>query len=234
MNSIAIVLARGGSKRLPRKNVLPLAGKPMLAWTVEAALQSRRFARVLVSTDDSDIAEVGRACGAEVPFLRDAAMDDLAPSSEATLVALRQAQEHWGERYDVVAQLMANCPLRAAADISAALDNFLARGAEAQISCFKYGWMNPWWAAQLNAQSVPEYLFPQARQQRSQDLPALFCPSGAIWIAQTQALQAHRTFYSPNHILYPMSWMSALDIDDDGDLQMAEACFALRAHGATV
>jgi CMP-N-acetylneuraminic acid synthetase len=228
VTSIAIVLARGGSKRLPRKNVLEVAGKPMLAWTVEAAVQSGRFSRVLVSTDDAQIAELGRSFGAEVPFLREGAADDMSPSSEATLLALRQASDHWGERYDVVAQLMANCPLRAARDVVAAYDNFIARDVESQISCFRYGWMNPWWAAQLTTHGSPTYLFPEARLARSQDLPPLFCPSGAIWIARVPILEVHRTFYSPNHILHPMRWMSALDVDDESDLEMARVCFAQR------
>lgn len=224
---IAIILARGGSKRLPRKNVLPLGGRPMLAWSVSAALDAGCFDRVLVSTDDAGIAAVAREAGAEVPFLRDAAADDQAPSSEATLVALRQAEAHWDERYDTVAQLMANCPLRNARDIRDAMTAFDSGAAPAQISAFRFGWMNPWWAARLQADGQPDWLFPEARSARSQDLPPLYCPSGALWLARRAALMAAGTFYAPGHVLFPMSWMSAMDIDDEDDLRMAEACFHL-------
>ena len=231
MSRIAIILARGGSKRLPRKNILDLGGKPMLGWTVGAALQSDCFTHVLVSTDDEEIAEVGRAFGAVVPFLRSAASDDQASSSEATLVALAQAEQYWSIRYDVVAQLMANCPLRTAIDIQQAVDAFARSPAPAQISVFRFGWMNPWWAAKLKLGQEPEYLFPEARLARSQDLPPLYCPSGAIWLANRDELVAKGSFYLPGHVLHPMDWMSALDIDDEDDLRMARACFTMRLNG---
>jgi len=228
MSHIAIILARGGSKRLPHKNILDFYGKPMLAWTVEAALQSGQFDRVLVSTDDPEIAEIGRAFGADVPFLRNAAHDDVATSSQATLAALNQAEDFWGCRFDVVTQLMANCPLRDSEDIIRAVKNFDHDHHPSQISCFRFGWMNPWWAVKLDAQGLPNYLFPEARSARSQDLPPLFCPSGAIWIARTQTLISEKTFYVPGHTLYPLSWVSAMDIDDAEDMEMAKACFLIK------
>lgn len=228
---IAIILARGGSKRLPRKNILEFHGKPMLAWSIEAALQSGQYEHVLVSSDDPEIAEVARAFGGEAPFLRDAAADDIAPSSQATLAALVQAERYWGEEYHAVSQLMANCPLRDADDIRSAVRNFTASGADAQICSFRYGWMNPWWAAKLDEGGRPDYLFPEARMARSQDLPPLYCPSGAIWIARAPVLKSAGTFYAPNHVFHPLNWVSAMDIDDAEDLEMARACFMVKRAG---
>jgi len=225
---IAVILARGGSRRLPRKNILEINGKPMLAWSIEAAVQSGQYDRIVVSTDDQQIAEIGRSFGAEVPFLREEAADDLTPSSEATLAALRQSEEYWGEQYDVVSQLMANCPLRDAEDITGAVQNFINKGAESQICCFRFGWMNPWWAARLDERGRPDYLFPEARVARSQDLPHLYCPSGAIWIANSSVLKSAKTFYIPGHIFHLLSWISAMDIDDAADLEMAQACFLIK------
>lgn len=230
MKHIAIILARAGSKRLPRKNILDFHGKPMLAWTIEAALQSAQYDHVLVSTDDSEIAEIARSFGAEVPFLRDSAADDITPSSEATLVALRQAEQYWGEQFDAVSQLMANCPLRNVADITAAVQNFITHDVESQICSFRFGWMNAWWAARLDDESKPNYLFQEARVARSQDLPPLYCPSGAIWVARVPAFKSAKSFYSPNHIFHPLSWMSAIDIDDTEDLEMAKACFLIKKN----
>jgi len=231
MKHIAIILARGGSKRLTGKNVLDFHGKPMLAWTIEAALQSAQYKHVLVSTDDPEIAEIARSFGAQVPFLRNSGADDNTPSSEATLNALRQAEQHWGEQFDVVSQLMANCPLRDADDITAAVQNFINQSAESQICSFRFGWMNPWWAAKLDPQGNPEYLFPEARVARSQDLPPLYCPSGAIWIARGPALKSAKTFYVPTHIFHSLSWISAMDIDDAEDLEMAKACYLIKKSG---
>lgn len=231
MKHIAVILARGGSKRLPRKNILDFHGKPMLAWSVEAALQSGQFDQVLVSTDDPEIADIARSFGAAVPFLRNSAQDDMASSSEATLAALSQAEAHWSIRFDVVTQLMANCPLRDAGEIRSAVETFTSREAPSQISCFRFGWMNPWWAAKLDAQGTPHYLFPEARLERSQDLPPLYCPSGAIWIARTLSLKTEKTFYAPGHTFHPLNWISAMDIDDAEDMEMAKACFLIKQQG---
>lgn len=231
MKHIAVILARGGSKRLPRKNILDFHGKPMLAWSVEAALQSGQFDQVLVSTDDREIADIARSFGAAVPFLRNSAQDDMASSSEATLAALNQAEEHWNIRFDVVTQLMANCPLRDAGEIRCAVETFASRKAPSQISCFRFGWMNPWWAAKLDAQGTPDYLFPEARLERSQDLPFLYCPSGAIWIARARSLKTEKTFYAPGHTFHPLNWISAMDIDDAEDMEMAKACFLVKQQG---
>jgi CMP-N-acetylneuraminic acid synthetase len=230
MKHIAIVLARGGSKRLPRKNILDFHGKPLLAWTVEAALQSGLYDRVLVSTDDPEIAEIARGAGAAVPFLRDTAADDITPSSEATIVALGQAERHWGEKFEVVSQLMSNCPLRDAADIRAAVSNFKNSLAPSQVSCFRFGWMNPWWAFKLNSKGGYDRMFPEAWTSRSQDLPPLYCPSGALWIARAAELRAAKTFYMPEHIFHELTWMSAMDIDDAEDLEMARACHLIKAR----
>lgn len=228
MSGLAIILARGGSKRIPRKNVIPFRGKPLLAWTIEAALASGVFEHVLVSTDDEAIAEIAQTYGADVPFLRQIAADDNTPSSEATIAALHQAENYWGKKFEFVAQLMANCPLRDAEDIRDAVHVFLERDVPAQLSCFKFGWMNPWWAVKLDEQSRPEALFPQALKTRSQDLPSLFCPTGAIWLAQTDQLIKHKTFYVPGHVFHPLDWVSAIDIDEVEDLLMANAGFEIK------
>lgn len=229
MRHIAIIPARGGSKRIPSKNILDFMGKPMIVWTIEAALDSGKFDRVLVSTDSEEIAGVAKAHGASAPFLREAHADDLAPVSAATLAALGQVESQLGERYDCVTQLMANCPLRTADDIVDALNNFEQKRAPSQISCFKYGWMNPWWAVKLDGNGTPEKLFPEGYGTvRSQDLPELYCPTGAIWIAQADALKKHGSFYLPDHRYHPLSWQSALDIDDADDLQLAETVFSMR------
>lgn len=225
---IAIIPARGGSKRIPKKNILDFFGVPMIARSLHAALDSGCFDRVLVSTDDPAIAEISRSYGAEAPFLRAAKADDISPVSEATLLALEQAEEYWGEAYETVVQLMANCPLRTAEDIRKAVDTFDSRPSKFQISCFQFGWMNPWWSAKLHENGAPERLFPEAVSRRSQDLENLYCPTGAIWIADTAALKYAGTFYGEGHVFENMPWTSAVDIDDHEDLEMAKAVFMMR------
>jgi len=221
--TIAVIPARGGSKRIPRKNMINFDGRPMIAWTIDAACGSGLFDRVVVSTDDPEIADVSRAHGAEVPFMRDQHADDHATVSAATVRAVEQAEETFGETYDTVCQLMANCPLRGADDIRAHMTAFQGRSAHFQISCFKFGWMNPWWAVKLGDGGRPEALFPNARESRSQDLGDLYCPTGAIWIAHTAALKDAGTFYGEGIVYEPMNWRNAVDIDDNDDLDMARA-----------
>lgn len=230
-NRIAIIPARGGSKRLPRKNLIEFKGKPLLALTIDAAIASGLFDQVLVSTEDAEIAEIARTRGAAVPFLRDGAFDDYAPVSAATITALHQAQAHWGQAFHTVVQLMPNCPLRRAADIQDAVGHFEDSGLEFQISCFKYGWMNPWWATKIDGEGRPTPVFAEALGKRSQDLEELYCPTGAIWIARGEALCEAGSFYGPGHRYYPMSWVAAMDIDDESDLQMARALADMAAGG---
>lgn len=227
---IAIIPARGGSKRIPGKNVINFNGKPMIAWTIEAAKQSGLFDRILVSTDDPEIAEMSIDYGAEAPFLREKFADDYSTVSEATSAALQQAMDYWKEEYSVVVQLMANCPLRTSSDIESALSRFEECKRTAQISCFEYGWMNPWWAAQINELGQPTKLFPEMLNKRSQDLPRLYCPTGAIWISTVDALLTHKSFYSPEHAFEPISLKSAVDIDDYEDLNFASALLKNITH----
>ncbi len=219
---VAIIPARGGSQRIPSKNIVPFEGKPLLAWSIEAALDSGLFEHVMVSTDNEEIARVAREFGAEVPFLRSAHADHHAPVSLATINMLDELSAH-GRDYDVVVQLFAACPLRNSQDICDAVRFFDAHPSSFQLSCYELGWANPWWAARLDDANRPIPLFPDAWQQRSQDLPRLFCPTGATWIANTTALRQAGTFYGPDHRFCPMPWERAVDIDEPRDLDLARA-----------
>ena len=226
---IAIIPARGGSKRIPGKNIADFNGRPMIAWTIDAALESQVFDRVVVSTDDDKIASVARECGVDVPFLREVCADDHAPVSAATLHALEQSERHYRETYHIVCQLMPNCPLRTVGDIVDACCAFDESDASFQISCFRFGWMNPWWAARLDEEGRPERLFPEITDKRSQDLDKLYCPTGAIWLAAVDAFKLAGTFYGPSHRFQPVNWKSAIDIDDIDDMEMATAVARLAA-----
>jgi CMP-N-acetylneuraminic acid synthetase len=220
---IAIIPARGGSKRIPQKNIVDFGGKPMIAWTIEAALKSKFVSRVIVSTDDEQIAEISKFYGAEVPFLRDQNADDHSSVSLATIRTLLQLEDLEKNSADIVVQLMANCPLRNTSDINLAIENFVSKKLRFQISSFKYGWMNPWWAHEINIDGIAQAIFPdEIRLRRSQDQPELYCPIGAIWISIVSDLLDSKTFYGKNYSFFPMPWENAIDIDDYNDLKMAE------------
>ena len=187
---LAVIPARGGSKRLPKKNLRELGGKPLLAHSIVAAQESGLFERIVVSTDSPEIAAAAARYGAEVPFLRDAQLaDDVTPVSEVTLDVLRRIDPAGGT-YTHVCQLMANCPLRTACDIIGSYEQFVRSGAGAQISVVRFGWQNPWWALRRGEHFVLEPLFEDALTQRSQDLPPLYCPTGAVWWAEAETVSA--------------------------------------------
>ena len=226
---IAIIPARSGSKRIPKKNIIDFMGKPMIAWTIEAARESKIFYDVLVSTDSEEIANLSRRLGASAPFLRDTKYaNDITPVSEATINALINMEMKNNVKYDVVVQLMPNCPCRTGKDIISSYDIFMASSSKFQISAFQFGFMNPWWAMELDEESMrPKPLFPDALKKRSQDLGKLYCPTGAIWIADAEQLKIQKTFYGENYSICLMDWMHAVDIDDYEDFKMAQLAFAL-------
>jgi N-acylneuraminate cytidylyltransferase len=224
---IAIIPARGGSKRIPKKNIIDFHGKPLIAWTIEAAIKSNLFDRIIVSTDSEEIAEISRGFGALVPFMRKVANDDYTSVSVSTVATLIESELFWNESYESVTQLMPTCPLRTADDIKLAFQNFILNDAPSQISCFKFGWNNPWWAASIDVFGSPKKIFTEKYSSRSQDLQELYCPTGAIWIASADFLKLTSNFYSEGHTYFPMNWIRSIDIDEKSDLLLAEKFFLL-------
>ena len=227
MTALAVIPARGGSKRIPRKNIRNLGSLPMMAYTLKAALESGVFKRVVVSTDDDDVAKVAKAFGADIPFMRKAELaDDQTHASLVSLDALSRLEAQ-GESYNAIAQLMPNCPFRTAEDIKQSYKQFCSTGVEAQVTVTRYGWQNPWWALKMQ-EGVLKPLFPEAHKARSQDLGELYCPVGAIWWAKAKTLKAHKTFLIEGRAGFELPWQHALDIDDEADWQLAEVLIHLK------
>jgi N-acylneuraminate cytidylyltransferase len=118
---------------------------------------------------------------------------------------------------------MPNCPLRTADDVVASHRQFIDRPAEAQISVARYGWQSPWWAMRRAADGSLDPLFPDAMRERSQDLPELLCPTGAVWWARTDALRRAGTFHLAGRTAWEIDWTHAIDIDTEEDWRLAEA-----------
>lgn len=230
---VAIIPARGGSRRIPRKNIHPFCGKPMLAWTIEAALESRCFDRVIVSTEDQEIADIAVRYGATVPFLRDAAFDDQAHVSEVVIRTLQRLGPNIAEQYAVTAMLMPNCPFRDAADVARAIERFGTQGLDFQISCTDFSFQNPWWAHRILPDRRAQPLFPEAMKQRSQDLDPLYAPTGALWIAKTAALIEAGSYLVREYSYEPLSWLHAIDIDTLEDLELAQRLAAIERLSET-
>jgi N-acylneuraminate cytidylyltransferase len=226
---LAVIPARGGSRRLPGKNIRYLSGKPLIGYTIEAALNSGLFDCVVVSTDSEEIAEIARKFGADVPFLRDESLaDDHTPVSVVTVDTLERLDPE-GKKFAHVAQLMANCPLRTGEDIRNSYRQFVLTGTDSQISVTQFGWQNPWWAMERNEAFQLQPLFDGRVTQRSQDLPELLCPTGAVWWAKTSSLRRYRTYHIENRTGWIIPWHRAVDIDTEEDWEVAE--LLVRAWG---
>jgi N-acylneuraminate cytidylyltransferase len=202
----------------------------MIAYTIEAAIESGIFGRIVVTTDSEEIAAAAADAGAEVPFLRAPALaDDVTPVSAATADALERL-DPTGEVYGAVAQLMPNCPLRTAEDIRESFAAFEAAQSEAQLSVTRFGWQNPWWAMLRGEGGELKPLFETRVTSRSQDLPPLFCPTGAIWWARADVLRRTRTYHVPGRSGWEIRWQHGVDIDTEDDWQMAEMLLASLAR----
>jgi pseudaminic acid cytidylyltransferase len=198
-----------------------------MAYSIQAARESGVFERIIVSTDDPKIAELAEDYGAEIPFLREAKLaDDMTPVSAATVDALERLDPA-GEMFGCVCQLMPNCPLRTARDVADSYKQFLETGAESQISVVRYGWQNPWWAMRRNEKFQLEPIFGEYMTSRSQDLPKVFCPTGAVWWARNEVLRRQGTYHVPNRTGWEIPWQRGVDIDTEDDWAMAETLYGL-------
>jgi len=214
----ALIPARGGSKRLPRKNVLPFAGKPLLAWTVEAALNSGAFEHVTVSTDDDEIAAIATQYGAEV-LRRPANVSD----DKASLIdVVHHALQAWQTSAEVICMLLGNCPLRTSESIVASFEKFRATSPSALLSVVNYGWVPPFRALkETDAGLLP--VFPEQLVSKSQSYPDVVCPSGALYWSTTSVLASAKGLYVEGIAGFRLPWHEGIDIDTFEDFQLA-AC----------
>ena len=220
--TICIIPARKNSKRIKNKNIVLFDGNPMIYWTIKAAINSKIFDRIVVSTDCEKIAEISIKLGIEVPFLRNNLADDFTPVSEVTLSALEQSEKYWNEKYEIVVQMMPNCPNRDEHTITDAYNYFNNNECNFLLSSSKFLSMIPWWSFTIDKDNKPIYNFPDKLNKRSQDLDDNYCITGALWIAKSESLKKEKDFHGKNHKAYPLDWISAIDIDTPEDLKIAE------------
>ncbi len=217
---IAIIPARGGSKRIKDKNIVNFDGKPILKKTLDVAKKCKYIDKIVVSSESKRILTYANKEGIDTPFLRPRAYGDKASIHEATLVALEQSEKLFG-KFDVVVQLMPNCPFRKLKTLKLCIENFFQKKKNSQISFFEYGFSNPRWAHKIiNQKIIP--LNKQNLFKRSQDMQKLYCPTGSIWISKIKTLRKYKTFYSPFYGYFLMNFEESIDIDTSEDLKIAK------------
>ena len=229
MKLLALIPARGGSKGIVRKNLAELAGRPLIAWTIEPAVACQAegiLARVVVSTDDPEIAEVSAGYGAKVPFLRPAVLaDDTAKTVDVVLHAL-DFFAATGEVFDAVMLLQPTSPLRTQEDIRLAAELFADRKAESLISVSPEPQYNPLILYGRDGDFAVPLDSRHNQGVRRQDLPAFYIRNGAIYLTRTAYLRQTKQLISQQPLLYEMPRERSVNIDAPADLEWVRCVLA--------
>ena len=227
---LGVIPARGGSKGVPRKNIRLLAGKPLLQYTAEAALACRHLTRVVLTTDDQEIAALGRQCGLDVPFLRP---PELARDDTPTLPVLQHAVrtlEAAGDRYDAICLLQPTCPFRRAEDIDACADLMRRTQSDSVMTILPVPpEHNPHWVyfktpdGFLKLSTGEDSPIP-----RRQLLPPAFHREGSVYLVRRDVLMKQNSLYGSKVVGYPIETSRSVNIDTLEDWARAEALLLQR------
>lgn len=223
---IAVIPARGGSKRIPRKNIRPFSGRPMIEWSIRAALNSDVFDKVLVSTDDAEIAEVARAAGATIPFIRPA---ELAGDFTGTIPVVRHALEWFIEHYsmpDLLCCIYATAPFVTPDSLQMGLREIEATGSDYSfgVTSFPFPIQR---AVRLNSAGRVEMFQPEHFNSRSQDLEEAYHDAGQFYWGRPSAWLKEKPIFSSNAVPIILPRYRVQDIDTEEDWLRAEVMFKL-------
>ena len=214
---LAVIPARGGSKGVPHKNIKQLAGKPLIAWTIEAARQSKYITTTIVSTDDEEICAVAKEYGAEVPFIRPPHFaEDDTPGVAPILHAIEQCPN-----YDYVVVLQPTSPLRTTEDIDGAIEKMLTHERDFCVSVAE-ATQSPYWMYTLKDENNMQPLIDKPLVVRRQDLPKAYILNGAVYVAKVEELKKTETFLTPETVAYEMPEERSFDIDVERDFYICE------------
>lgn len=215
---LAIVPARGGSKRLPKKNVLKLDGKPLISYSIEAGIESKYIDKLVVTSDSTEILDISRFCGATTIKRPDELASDTASSFDAIEHAILNC-----DKYDYIILLQPTSPLRRTRHIDEAIELLLSKKGDAVISVCETD-HNPLWSNTLDdSLSMQNFLQDEVLNKRSQDLETHYRLNGAIYICQVNKLLEQKSFFlNKNIYAYKMDRESSIDIDTELDYKIAE------------
>ncbi len=216
---LAIIPARGGSKGLPGKNIMPLGGKPLIGWTIDAALNTNFIDKTIVSTDCQEISKVAVQLGASVPFIR----PDEFSSDESTAVSVvYHALNTIDDNFDVIVLLQPTSPFRSEKHIRESLELYFSESASSVVSVCESD-KSPYWCFWRNDNnSITPILSQENQFSRRQDLKKAFSLNGAIYILDVKKFINERKFIFEDSLSYVMDKESSVDIDDMMDLQLAQ------------
>ena len=222
---LGIIPARGGSKGIPHKNLVPLAGQPLLHYTADAARNSRRLTRTILSSDDSRIISVARSHGIEAPFVRPPHLaTDTAPPVLVALHALEHVEKAEASQYEYICLLQPTCPLRGSGDIDNAIDLLHVSDCDAVVSVCQVSEPHPAKMLRIVA-GLLQPLLPALwhEQLRRQDLPPIYFPNGAVYCVRRDILLKYSTLWGAKTLSYVMPPERSVNIDDYLDVAVAES-----------
>jgi len=220
MNPLCVIPARRGSKRLPLKNILTLAGKPMLAYSVEAALASNLFDRIFVSTEDEEIGVIAARCGAVVHPRPLALAEDLVSSTDVCLDVFT-TRRAVGDTYDAIVCLQPSSPLRTREDICGAWEQFCSSGADYLVSVTPIDPHYFHWAVHQQENGWAMFFGNRYMMERPL-LPPIYRPNGSIKIGRANALLEHRNFFGPRLTVYETPEERSLHVAEQLDFDLAK------------
>ncbi len=234
MRTLFLIPARGGSKGLPKKNILPLCGKPLISWSIETGMKSllKYPGRVVVSTDDKTIADISLKAGAEVPFMRPAELSlDSTPSMDVVLHAF-DFFEKKGEQFDLVVMLEPTSPQRDENDICGAIDQLLAnKDAESVVGISKTESAHPAFLVGMKDKFIVPYQKTEVKVLRRQDLSELYFFEGSMYVSRVDSLKKRRSFYHEKTLGYVMPKWKSFEVDDKTDFVIIEALMNAKQKG---
>jgi len=225
IKKLAIITARGGSKRIPRKNIKDFLGKPILAYSIEAALGSGLFDEVMVSTDDEEIAQIGMKYGASVPFYRsEKTSGDFATTADVLLEVLDEYHKQ-GRDFDVAACIYPTAPFVTSTKLFGAMDKLLASDADTLITVVPFSYPPKRGLVIREERLVFEY--PEFLDTRSQDIETSYHDAGQFYLFRVPNFQKNKKLMTGNILPYELSELEVQDIDNLVDWQLAELKYKL-------
>jgi len=221
MQVLAVIPARGGSKGILGKNTAVVAGRPLIAWTIDVALRSQTLERVVVTTDSPQIAATARECGAEVPFMRPSELAaDHTPGIAPVLHAVDWLEQHESYQPEWVMLLQPTSPLRTVEDVDAAVAMASKKDVDAVVSVCE-GHQHPYWMKQIGSDGfLTDFLRLERPYARRQDLPPVYALNGAVYLIRRQVLLEQRTLYPARTMALVMPIERSLDVDTLWDLHL--------------
>ena len=227
MKNIAIITARGGSKRIPRKNIKEFMGKPMIAYAIESAIKSEVFDEIMVSTDDIEIAEIAKKYGAKVPFMRsEKTANDFATTNDV-LIEVIEEYNKLGKSFDKFCCIYPCVPFLDSEILKNANEKFENSNADSLMPVVKYSFPIQR-AVKVNSEGFLEYREPQYAMSRSQDLEAMYHDVGMFYFAKTNAFLEQKKLVTTKTVLFEMDESVIQDIDTPEDWKMAELKYKVK------